>query len=203
MAQKQILTISRQYGSGGRQIGMKLAERFGIPFYDKNFIEFAAQTSQVSKMLFEQPEQNWMHPVLWDILPGVAPDAPVSDSIFLAQRKAVRELAAKGPCVIVGRGAGEVLRDMSSVLNVFIYADMESRKNRAIKVYGDSSKQIEAHIIGIDKRRMSYYRFYTGVNGRNMENYHLCVDSSTLGIDGAVEVIAAAYEAKMRYEESD
>lgn len=193
MGQNLVVAISRQYGSGGRQIGMELAKRLGIPFYDKEFIAFAAQKSKVSEQFFEQPEQNCMHPALWDIIPGVSYEAPLSDNVFLAQRSAIRELGQRGACVIVGRGAGEALKDLVPVLNVFIHADMESRKQRAIKEYGDSPKQIEAHIIGIDKKRASYYRFYTGLDGRKMENYQLSLDSGALGIDGAVEVIEMAY----------
>lgn len=188
-----ILTISRQYGSGGHQIGIKLAERLRVPFYDEELITLAAKRSGVAEQFFHQPERNCIHAALWDFIPGAACERPLSDKVYLAQRAVICELAQRGACVIVGRGAGEALKSLAPVLNVFIYADIELRKHRAITEYGCPAEQIEAYIANIDKKRAAYYQFYTGVNGRQMENYHLCVDSGAIGLDRAAGLIADAY----------
>ncbi|MEG1270484.1 MAG: cytidylate kinase-like family protein [Ruthenibacterium sp.] len=189
-----IITISRTYGSGGRQVGAKLAQTLGIPFYDKEIIELCAKNSGVSGDFFAHPEQAGSY-LLRDFSASILSELPLGDTVYLAQYAAIRTLAQKAPCVMVGRGAGAALKDIASVLNVFIYADMETRKKRAIEEYGDNARKIEERMAAIDKKRASYFKFYAGVDGRQMENYHLCIDSGRVGIDGAVSAIAAAYAA--------
>lgn len=187
-----IITISRQYGSGGRLIGKELAERLNIPFYDKEIIDLSAKQSGVSDSFFTQPEQAGSC-FMRDFSSGIPFELPLGDKIYLAQYSAICDIAKNGPCVIVGHGAGAALKDNPSLLNVFIYADREIRKRRAIEEYGDEPKKIEEHMAAIDKKRASYFRFYSGINGRQMENYHLCIDSGYLGLEGAVKTIETAY----------
>ncbi|MEG0369895.1 MAG: cytidylate kinase-like family protein, partial [Hungatella sp.] len=158
----QMITISRQYGSGGRLIGAKLAERLQIPFYDKEIIALAAKQSGVSDQFFAQPEQTGAL-LLRDFTGGNAFGLPLGDQVYLAQADVIRTLAQKGPCVIVGRGAGAALSGMVSRLNVFVYADIAIRKRRVIEEYGEEAHKIEEYIAAIDKKRASYFKFYAGV----------------------------------------
>lgn len=192
MMNNRTIAISRQYGSGGREIGARLAERLGIPFYDKEIIALAAKQSGVSGELFGQPEQAGSF-ILRDFSSGPPLGLSLGDRIYLAQHTVILALAQKGPCVIVGRGAGGTLRDAAPLMYVFVYASMESRKRRAIEEYGDPAHKIEKRMGVIDKKRAAYFRFYTGMDGMRMENYHLCVDSGAYGIKNAVTLIETAY----------
>lgn len=191
--ENKIITISRQYGSGGRQIGACLAKRLNIPFYDKEMIGLAAKESGISSDLFEGAEQGDY--LFRDFSSNVVFEPSLSDKIYLAQHGLIQSLAAKGPCVIVGRGAGGILKNAAPLLNVFVYADIEIRRERAIEEYGDSPHKIKEHVEAIDKKRAAYFQFYMGMNGRKMENYHLCIDSGVMGIENTVALIEAAYLA--------
>lgn len=189
--ENRVIAISRQYGSGGRQIGACLAQRLHIPFYDREMIALAAKQSGILGGFFEEPEQGSY--LFRNFAGAAAAEPPLEDRVFLAQCDVIRSLAEKGPCVLVGRGAAGVLRDRVPLLNVFVYADMENRAQRAVEEYGDSPHKIKEHIDAIDKKRTAYFKFYTGMNARRMEHYHLCVDSGAIGIDNAVALIETAY----------
>lgn len=194
MKEHWVVAISRQYGSGGREIGALVARQLGLPLYDKKIVLLAAEESGMSRALLEEPARDCVHPPLWDVTPGLTFALPVSDSVYLAQRAALVKLALAGPCVIVGRGGGEALRGRVPLLSVFIYAAPEERRRRAVEEYGDPAEKIDARIAAIDKRREAYFRFYSGVSGRRMENYHLCIDSGAVGVEGAAELIVSALE---------
>ncbi|MEG1547850.1 MAG: cytidylate kinase-like family protein [Clostridia bacterium] len=191
----RIITISRQYGSGARLIGARLAEKLEIPFYDKEIIAYAAKESDVSSDFLVQAERGGGS-LFRDFFIGASPELTMGDKAYLAQFSAIRMLAEKGPCVMVGRGAGAALDGIVPLLNVFIYADLEQRKRRAVEEYGDAPSKIESCIVAIDKKRASYFKFYTGLDGREMTNYNICVDSGFTGIDGAVTMIETAYLSK-------
>ena len=191
-----IITISRQYGSGGRLIGAKLAERLHVPFYDKELITRAAKSSPIHANLFENAEIRGTGGFVHPFDPGVPFDLPLNDKVFLAQFAVIREIASQGPCVIVGRCADDVLKDRDDLLKVFIFADMEVRKKRAVSEYGDAPEKIEQKITALDKKRANYYHHYTQAKWGAAENYHLCIDSGCIGINGAAEVIQAAYLSK-------
>ena len=191
-----IVTISRQYGSGGRLIGAKLAELLNIPFYDKELINLAAKSSPIHANFFEHAEMKGTGSFMYPFHPGVPFDLPLNDKVFLAQFAVIREIASQGPCVIVGRCADDVLKERDDLLKVFIFADMEVRKKRAISEYGDVPEKIEQKIITLDKKRANYYQHYTQAKWGSAKNYHLCIDSGCIGIDGAVEAIRAAYLSK-------
>lgn len=145
----KIIAISRQYGSGGREIGARLAKRLNLPFYDREMIALAAKESGISGDFFEGPEQGSY--LFRDFSLGIALEPPLNDKVYLAQHAIIHSLAAKGPCVIVGRGAGGVLKNAVARLNVFLYADIEVRMRRAIDVYGDNPHKIKEHIAAITK----------------------------------------------------
>ena len=201
MSMRTIITISRQYGSGGRLIGQKLAERLGIPFYDKELITLAAQESGYAEHLFEKTaDTNISNSLLYSLAMygntmGLY-DMPLNDKLFMAQSKTIQHVAEEGPCVIVGRCADYVLRNVPNVLNVFIHSDMASKVRRVTEDYGVTDDNVVDLINKTDKRRANYYNYYTGTKWGRAENYHLALRSDAVGIDGAVETIIRFVEAK-------
>ncbi len=197
MANDTIITISRQYGSGGRFIGRKLAEALDIPFYDKELITMSAEESGMNKEIFEKADEKAANSLLYTLsmnaylLHGMAgvPDLPLNDKVFLVQSEVIRKLAAKGPCVIVGRCADYVLRENPNCVNVYIYSDMEDRVSRATTYYNLSADRAQEQIQKTDKKRAAYYNFYTNLKWGRAENYDLSLNSAKIGVDGCVEVI--------------
>lgn len=204
MNEKLIVAISRQYGSGGRLIGKIVAERLEVPFYDKEIIRHAARQSGVSESFLNDAEQG--HRILSaapDVCSGLACSPSLENRMYLAEREAMRALAQEGSCVMVGRGAGEALQNDFPVLRVFIHADLACRKKRAIEQYGEDEKNLEERIRRMDKKRAAYFKFYAGIDGRQIESYHLCIDSGTLGISGAAEIIHTAVLAMRKNMENE
>ena len=197
MANDTIITISRQYGSGGRFIGRKLAEALDIPFYDKELITMSAEESGMSKEIFEKADEKAANSLLYTLsmnaylLHGMAgvPDLPLNDKVFLVQSEVIRKAAANGPCVIVGRCADYVLRENPNCVNVYIYSDMEDRVSRATTYYNLSADRAQEQIQKTDKKRAAYYNFYTNLKWGRAENYDLSLNSAKIGVDGCVEVI--------------
>ncbi len=194
----QIITISRQYGSGGREIGEKLAQKLGIPFYDNELITRAAKESGFSEKAFENAEKKATHSLLYSIVMGMGaygnPDVgfthlSLDDQLFLAQSNMIRKIAKEGPCVIVGRCADYVLRDYKNVVHVFIWADLEFRKKRAISLYGLKENKAEEEIIKTDKSRANYYNYHADEKWGKAENYHLSIKSDFIGIDNSIDCI--------------
>lgn len=191
-----IITISRQYGSGGRQIGTDLAKRLNIPFYDKNLCEEAAKASGIHPDFFENAE-NKSNRFLNNVFigGGSAFHMSLDDRMFLAQTETIRNIADKGPCIIVGRGANKILANREDVLNVFIYADKEYRLKRIVEEYNVPKEQSASMLQITDKNRASYLKTYTDQTFGKAENYHLCIDSSKIGIEKAVQIIAEIYNS--------
>ncbi|MBO4415609.1 MAG: cytidylate kinase-like family protein [Lachnospiraceae bacterium] len=201
----KVVTISRQYGSGGREIGQKLAAAWDIPFYDNELITRAAKDSGFAETAFENAESRANNSLLYSIARGTASfggqdmgfsidSLSLDDKIYLAQAKIIRNCAAEGPCVIVGRCADYILRKLDNLVNIFVYADMEFRVERAMRIDGMPPEKIESAIQKIDKRRSNYHNFHTGEKWGRIENYSLCINSGHVGIDKAVEVIKAYVE---------
>jgi len=191
----RIITISRQFGSGGRTIGKEAAEKLGIPCYDQQLIELAAKESGFSeKYVQEHGEQsmhtNWLSQVFSD---RVYNNPYAQDAIWEAQRAVILDLAQKGPCVIVGRCADFILRDTADCLRVFIHADMEKRAERIVKVYGETEDAPIKRITDKDKRRRAYYQLYTDSRWGEAENYHISLDSGALGFDTCVKILTGLY----------
>ena len=195
---KEIITISRQFGSGGREIGAKLAEKLGIPFYDNELISRAAKESGFAESVFENAEKKATNSFLYSIAMGMNAygsqdigftHLSLDDQIYLAQSNVIRKVAQEGQCVIVGRCADYVLRDFNHVVNVFIWADFEARKKRIINQYQIKENRAEEELIKSDKRRANYYNYHATEKWGKAENYHLSIRSDVIGIDNSVECI--------------
>ena len=208
MAGNTIITVGRQYGSGGRYVATLLAEKMGIPFYDKELLAEVSKDSGICKELLEEHDEKNTRSFLFSMMSGVQPagdmgamylDMPLNHRIFLAQFDTIRRIASEGPCVIVGRCADYVLRDMPNVLNVFIKASKENRIRRITRIYGADPLKAEEMIKKADKQRASYYNYYATNTWGDVNNYDLCVDTGALGIDGAVDLIARCAELHERY----
>ena len=193
-----VITIGRQFGSGGRDIGRKLADKLNIPFYDKELILLAAKESEISPEILKNVDEK--KPDYWSYTASVSSvydgsiasyNLPMTDKLFIAQSSVIKKLAEKGPCVIVGRCADYILNEYNKCINLFIYSDIESRIDRCINVYGISKDRPKETILKTDKKRAAYYNFYTGQEWGNLNNYHLSVNSATIGIDGCVELITS------------
>ncbi len=196
-----VITISRQYGSGGRFVGKKLAEKLGIPFYDNELISMAAKESGFAESLFENAEKNTTYSLLYSLSmfgtsTGGMYGLPLSDKVFLIQSDIIKKVAAEGPCVIVGRCADYVLRDVPDVIHFFLYSDIESRVARAKKYYGLEEKKAREAIEKTDKKRAAFYNYYTGERWGDIKNYHMAIDTDSVGIDSCVEILASYVKAK-------
>lgn len=205
MAANTVITIGRQYGSGGRYVGRLLAEKLGIPFYDKELLAEASKQSGICEEVIEDHDEKPTRSLLFSLVTGLQShgdtstmymDMPLNHKIFLAQFDAIKRIAAQGPCVIVGRCSDYVLRDMPNAVHFFVKADTESRIQRAVKYYGLDPAKAEDAIRKADKRRASYYNYYATATWGDVNNYDLCVDTGAIGTAGAVDIMARFVELK-------
>ena len=205
MAKKIIITIGRQFGSGGRYVGRLLAEKLNIPFYDKELLSEAAKASGICEEIMEDHDEKPTRSLLFSLVTGMQHhmgtgnfymDMPLNHRIFLAQFDAIRNLAAEGSCVIVGRCADYVLREDPDTVRVFVKADMPSKIARAVKYYGVEEDKAEERIRKADKQHASYYNYYATATWGDIENYDLVADTGVLGVEGAVELIAKFLELR-------
>jgi len=203
MLMNTIITIGRQAGSGGREIGEKLAEYFGIKFFDKELLTRAAKESgfceEMIQLHDEKPTNSFLYNLVMDTYSfgynaSTFVDMPISHKIFLAQFDTVKKIADEGACVIVGRCADYALSDYKNVLKLFIYADEKDRVKRVMKAYNMTEKESLERITKTDKQRQSYYNYYSSKKWGKAESYDLCINSSLLGIDGTVKLIVQAVE---------
>lgn len=192
------VTISREYGSGGREIGKKLADKLGIPFYDKEIIEQTAfKTGFAEEYVKKQGEyasaRNWLeYSFSARNSYGMSPE----DYLWSKQREVIIDLADKGPCVIVGRCADYILRERADVLNVFIHANNEYRKKRITDIYHDPG-HTDKMLKDIDKKRSFNYKYYTEQEWGKSQNYDMTLDSATLGVDQCVDIIYAVCQGDL------
>ncbi len=201
---KTVITIGRQYGSGGREIGKKLASYYDIPFYDKDLLKIAAKESGICEEMFEnfdeKPTTSFLYSLVMDPYAlgyhAATFDMPLNQKVFLAAFDTIKKIARKGPCVIVGRCADYALKDEKDKLNVFVHAPMSFKKERITKEYNILEDKVKEEAIRIDKQRSSYYNYYTSQKWGDLKSYDLCIDSSLFGIDGSVELIRKAIELK-------
>lgn len=193
----QIITISRQCGSGGHTIGQLLSERLGIPFYDKKILEIVSQRSGLAEETIEREGEYGSFNPLFSMAISMASryDAAdkgnmiLSDQINAFQTELIRELAEQGSCIIVGRCADYILSDHKDAFHVFIHGNLEERKKRIIEEHGIEPEQAEIHVKMRDKKRAKHYGHFTDQVWGKAENYHLCLDSSRLGIEKCVNII--------------
>lgn len=194
-----IITIGRQYGSGGRFIAKKLAEQLNIKFYDNELLASAASESGLSNHVIESYDEKKD-----GFFSGVVPstfsvDLSLGQKVFLAQFEAIKKVADTESAVIVGRCADYVLQDRTNVVNIFITAPLKERVERAVKYYNIDTKKAENTIIKMDKKRASYYNFYSDRKWGKADTYDLCI-SSSVGIDESVEIIKEFVKKKLNIE---
>ena len=188
---KRIITISREFGSGGRFIGEEVAKKLGIAYYDKNIINQIAEESGLSPdYIQESAELSPKKGILAYALAGRdITGKSVEDMVYEVQRKVILELAEKEPCVIIGRNADFILKDRDDVLNVFIHGNMPEKTERICRLYNVSEKEAVKMMTDTDKRRMTNYNFYTDQKWGKVSNYTLSLNSSQLGYDKCEEII--------------
>jgi len=204
MAQRYVITIGRQLGSGGREIGQELSARLGIAFYDKELIRIASQESGLKEEFFERVDEQ-KH---FSLFPGILGLRTAmgddffsnyylsNESLFRIQSDVMKKLAAEGSCIFVGRCADYVMKDERNCLNLFVSADTEERIRRIAQSHKISEGKAKELIERTDKGRSSYYNYFTGKTWGASESYHLCINSSLLGIDETVRLICHVAETR-------
>ena len=194
---KTIITVSRQFGSGGRSIAKQLAEKLGVPYYDKEIIEMVGEKTgfhpdYVSQRAEHAPYANsFAYAFIGRSVSGESND----DLLWKAQCKVINELAENGPCVILGRCADYLLSDREDVFNVFIYAPKSFRANRVVEKYGETPTKIEKRLDEKDKKRSVSYNHYTGKKWGDPGNYDLCINSASVGVDNVADLIVSALDS--------
>ncbi|MBR2343288.1 MAG: cytidylate kinase-like family protein [Clostridia bacterium] len=209
MSKKIIITIARQYGSGGREIGEAVARLLDIPLYDKELIKDAASMGNLNEEIIKNADEVATNSLLYTLAMGsnmlgttmhFGYKMPLNDKLFILQSEVIKEYAKNGSCVIIGRCADYVLREEENLFRIFIYGDLEHRQARVAERHPEvKSSQVIDVINKTDKRRASYYNFYTGNKWGKYDNYDIALNSSTLGIEGTAQIIAAC--AKKLIEE--
>ena len=194
---KRIITISREFGSGGRSIGKLVAEKLGYRFFDSELVNKVAQRSGFSPEFIEESGEyaSARSSLLFALATASqysADGLSMHDRLYIEQTKIIEEIAAEGECVIVGRCADFILRERKDCLNVFIHADMESRAKRIVERYGECDKSPEKRLTEKDQKRKVYYKNYTGRNWGQAQNYDICLNSGALGIETCAELIVQA-----------
>lgn len=189
----RIVTISREFGSGGRTIGKKVAKKLGIPCYDAELIQKLAEESGFTESYIKEAGEYVPHGFMSFTFSNRSFGPTNEDVLWNMQYKLITELAGKGPCVIVGRCADFILREQADCLKVFIHADMAFRAERIVKVYGEREQSPEHRLQDKDKRRAAYHRFYTDMKWGHAQNYHITLDSGVLGIDRCVDIISGLF----------
>ncbi len=203
----KIITIGRQYGSGGRALGKMLSEMLNIPLYDKELVELAAKESNVSLEAVKEIDERTSSSLLYSLVTGgwgarglSAPlfyEMPINDKFFIAQAKVIKELAQKGDCIIVGRCADYVLADTDhDVFNVFVYADMDYRINFAVENLDVKPEKAKDTINKTDKQRKTYYDYYTDKSWGEMTSYDLCINVAKTNMDKAAKIVCDCFKDK-------
>lgn len=197
MEKHTIITIGRQFGSGGKEIGLKIAERLNVKCYDSELLSIAAKESGLCEEVFkahdEKPTNSFLYSLVMDTYHPYGTsgtiDVPLSQKIFLAQFDTIKKIARQESCVFVGRCADYALQDDFNIISVFITSDLETKTKRICERLNVSSSKAKELIIKTDKKRASYYNYYTNKKWGNTNSYDLCIDSGKLGIDNSVELI--------------
>ena len=194
MKKNRIVTISREFGSGGRTIGRKLAEELGVPCYDSELIGEIARESGFAEAYVRRAEESSPSGWAGSLFSTNRALGPTNeDYLWEVQRRVILELAEKGPCVIVGRCADYILRDRADCLTAFIHADLKFRADRIVRVYGEREASPEERVRDKDRRRAAYHRFYTDMKWGYAKNYQISLDSGALGLDACVAILKRLY----------
>ena len=208
MSGNLIITIGRECGSGGRHIGQKLAEEMGVKCYDKELLTLAAKNSGLCRALFEthdeKPTSSFLYSLVMDSYSmgytnSAYMDMPINHKIFLAQFDTIKKLASEESCVIIGRCADYALADFPNVVTVFICADEDVKLKTLQERYQVTESKAKDIMIKTDKKRASYYNYYSSKHWGDCKSYDLCINSSKVGMDGAIRIIRAFAEEKQAY----
>ena len=207
MENKIIITIARQYGSGGREIGELIAKALNIPLYDRQLITEAASKGNLNEEVIRKADESSANSLLYTLAMGsntlgaamhFGYKMPLNDKLFLLQSEVIKDFAAKGSGVFIGRCADYVLREEKNILRIFIYGDLEHRKERVLQRHPElKSSQVIDAISRTDKRRSTYYNFYTGNKWGKFDHYDMAINSSTMGVEGTVKLICDVAKNKI------
>lgn len=200
-----VICIGRSYGSGGREVGRRVAQKLGIAFYDNELIAMAAEKAGVHPDIAAKSEERATNSLMFGISGGSMPmqppaigtfHIPLTDKMFFAQSEIIRSLAQEQDCVIIGRCADYVLRDYDNLLNVFIRADEETCIARCEKYYGLDAATARKQIRKVNQQRAGYYTYFSGNKWGSKDSYHMILDTGRFGVDGCADIIIAATQAK-------
>ena len=201
---KKLITISREYGSGGRLIGRMVAEKMGIPFYDKELIDMAVEHSGLSREIIETAELRAKNSISYSFASAIsvgegfnAEPVSINEKLYLAQSEVIRQIGETGEGVIIGRCADYVLREVPNVTNIFIYGEMEDRINRCINSYGDDPATVKGKIKDYDKARANYYNYHTSQKWGHFRNYNMSIDSSYISDEKIADLIVQFVETRL------
>ena len=196
-----VITISRQFGSGGHEVGEKLARQLDVPFYDKALIAMAAKQSGLSEEVFANADEKATSSLLYSMVmgsysfgarvPGIN-EMPINDKLFIIQSDIIKKAAADGPCVIIGRCADYILREHENCLNVFVHASKEERVRRSIAKKDCEERKASDFVTKKDKQRANYYNFYSNKRWDDLQNYDITSDTSRFTVDEAVDILMDA-----------
>ncbi len=196
-----VITISRQFGSGGHEVGEKLARQLDVPFYDKALIAMAAKQSGLSEEVFANADEKATSSLLYSMVmgsysfgarvPGIN-EMPINDKLFIIQSDIIKKAAADGPCVIIGRCADYILREHENCLNVFVHANKEDRIRRSVMKKDCEERKAADFVTKKDKQRANYYNFYSNKRWDDLQNYDMVLDTSRFTVDEAVELLMDA-----------
>ena len=196
-----VITISRQFGSGGHEVGEKLARQLDVPFYDKALIAMAAKQSGLSEEVFANADEKATSSLLYSMVmgsysfgarvPGIN-EMPINDKLFIIQSDIIKKAAADGPCVIIGRCADYILREHENCLNVFVHANKEERIRRSVAKKDCEERKASDFVTKKDKQRANYYNFYSNKRWDDLQNYDITIDTSRFTVDEAVELLMDA-----------
>ena len=204
---KYVITIARGYGSGGRTIGKMLSEQLNIPYYDRELLRLASDDSGINEELFAKADEKLKKSLLFkiarnvykgELIPPDSDDFVSNDNLFNYQAKIIKELAETQSCIIIGRCADFVLKDHKNVIKLFVYAPLEACVDTLQDMTGNSRKDIIRQIEKIDKHRAEYYKYYTGRDWNDVNNYDLCLNSSKLGFYKCVEMVKSYLDIRLR-----
>lgn len=203
MSCNKVITIARQFGSGGREIGEALAKELDIKYYDKELISLAAKESGTDPEVFDDVDEKATNSLLYSLSMGMysfgndfspLDGLPVNDRLYLLQHKIIKQVADESPCIIVGRCADYILRERNDLVRIFIYADLDFRVKRAVEKKDVKQSKAEQVVLRTDKSRANYYNFYSGKKWGRTENYDLCINRSALTVKQTVDVIKSYLE---------
>jgi len=203
-----IITIGRQYGSGGAEVGKKLGKKLGLDVYDKEILKMTSDTSGIRESYFHLADERAGNKLLYKVVqsmipknttPSLGADLVSADNLFRFQSSVIRKLADEESCVFIGRCADHVLAGRENLVRVFVYADMDARIKRIVEKGYYEEAEVPKNIRRVDKERREYHRYYTGKDWENPENYDMMLNSAVLGTDGCVECILAYLKIRGLY----